>query len=97
MSKPKKRLFDNKTPLEDYLYIEAEELVPVVIPKYAPIEHRWIQSRCFDNYQEQGYVPALDYYQNQIDYWQSVMEDFQQSYKEEEKYAREVFTSQNMN
>ena len=87
----------NNTPFTDYLITDDEELVPVVMPKWPSVEHKWIQSKYLDSHEEVGFISAEEYYQTQISYWTAILEDFQEGYDEEEKYAREVFKSQTMN
>lgn len=87
----------NKTFFTDHLYSDEDELIPVVMPKWPSVEHEWIQTKYLDAHKELGFLSAEDYYQTQISYWSAILEDFQEGYVDEEKYAREVFKSQIMN
>ena len=80
-----------------HLFAESDEVTAMIMPVWPSLDHRWVQKKYESQFEEQGYIDALDYYNSQIDFWQIMISDFEEGFKKEAAKAKETFLSQTLN
>ena len=87
----------DKNELGEHLFLDHDDIVPIIAPSWPQLDHKWIQEKFLHVYEETGFVNARDYYRGQIDFWTAISEDFEESYEEEKEFAKQQFRSQTLN
>jgi len=80
-----------------HIFLKTDEVTAMIVPTWPAVDHKWIQSKYESQFEDLGYMDALEYYNAQIDFWQTIADDFEEEYDKEAARAKQTFLSQTLN